>query len=40
MVPYCKKTDLDLWKYFLGLQIGFGSTLKGWKNGFGCLPKD
>ena len=30
-----KKLYLYLWKYFMGLKIGFGGTLKGLKIGFG-----
>ena len=34
-----KKLYLDLWKYFHGVEDGFGSTLKGLKIGFGSNPR-
>ena len=38
VVFFCKNLLLDLWKYFHGLKIGFGSTPEGLKIGFGSQP--
>ena len=39
LIICCEKTLLDLWKYFHGLKISFGSTYNGVKSGFRNQPK-